>query len=215
MKVKYILAALIACVGLAFAGLAIAGVRPATKGKPHIVTKIVHRWCYFVDKRSGETYADVSLSPSQAQPDTSLPARIGRKHGVIVQRCLKQRPGKNGAAGATGANGVNGAAGANGVNGSAGATGAQGIAGEAGAPGESGGIGATGPAGAVGATGAQGATGATGPAGADGKDGSDGLGNGTAYLCVSNGENVKYGGTDGSLCDPGHDTLVKIVTVTP
>jgi hypothetical protein len=35
----------------------------------------------------------------------------------------------------------------------------------------------------------------------------------STYLCVSNGENVKWGGSDGSLCDPGHDLKVQVVVV--
>lgn len=43
--------------------------------------------------------------------------------------------------------------------------------------------------------------------------GANGLGNGTATLCVSNSGNVKYGGPTGSLCDPGHDLILKVVIV--
>jgi hypothetical protein len=40
-----------------------------------------------------------------------------------------------------------------------------------------------------------------------------GLGNAIGYLCVSNGNNVKWGGWDGKLCDPGHDYVIRIVVV--
>ena len=44
-----------------------------------------------------------------------------------------------------------------------------------------------------------------------GNPGKDGLGKGTAYLCVSSDHDVKWGGLDGSLCDP-HDKKIAIVT---
>jgi len=90
-----------------------------------------------------------------------------------------------------------------------------GAQGAAGAEGPAGPAGPAGTTGAKGDTGAAGPTGPAGPAGPQGPAGKDGLGNGIGYLCISAGNNVKWGGTDGSLCDPGHDTLVKVVTVTP
>lgn len=69
--------------------------------------------------------------------------------------------------------------------------------------------------GAKGDPGDNGKDGADGAPGAPGADGSGGLGNGTGVLCVSEGGNVKWGGADGSACDPGHDTLVTVVVVNP
>jgi hypothetical protein len=67
--------------------------------------------------------------------------------------------------------------------------------------------------GAKGARGAQGATGAKGAVGPQGPPGATGLGNGTGYLCVSRGNSIKWGGFDGSLCNRGHDLLIKVVVV--
>ena len=108
----------------------------------------------------------------------------------------------------------------------AGQRGPQGERGPAGPPGPAGGggggTGATGPAGpqgppgppgpAGGATGPPGPQGIPGPQGAPGRDGS-GLGDRIRTLCISNGNNVKWGGENGELCDPGHDMIVKIVVV--
>lgn len=68
--------------------------------------------------------------------------------------------------------------------------------------------------GPIGPPGPKGDTGPPGPPGPPGKDGKDGgLGDfKTGVLCVSNGGNVKWGGYDGSECDPGHK-LLKIVIV--
>lgn len=108
--------------------------------------------------------------------------------------------GDTGSTGSAGAGGAGGGSGAQGPQGPAGATGAQGAAG---------------PQGAVGPAGPAGPKGDTGPAGPKGDTGGSGggLGNGTATLCISNGNNVKWGGSNGQLCDPGHDLIVKIVVV--
>jgi len=112
--------------------------------------------------------------------------------------------------GPKGPRGLRGKAGPAGAQGPAGATGAQGPTGT-GTQGPPGPKGATGVAGPSGTTGPAGATGPQGPTGAQGTTGP------TAILCVSEGNNVKWGGLTGELCDPGHDTLLKIIVlqITP
>jgi Collagen triple helix repeat (20 copies) len=135
-----------------------------------------------------------------------------RKYGVPVS-------------GGIGINGTNGQLGPQGPAGPAGAkgeTGAQGVAGGPGARGDTGAQGEAGPAGPTGAKGDNGPTGATGdtgaqgpagPAGPQGAAGTSGLGNGTITLCVSNGNDVKFGGPNGELCNAGHDIVLKVVVV--
>ncbi|HEY7397197.1 MAG TPA: hypothetical protein VH538_02755, partial [Gaiellaceae bacterium] len=67
--------------------------------------------------------------------------------------------------------------------------------------------GATGPQGPKGDTGAPGATGPQGPAGTNGP------GNDTTTLCVSNGGDVKFGGKNGAYCNYGHDQVLTVVIV--
>src|SRR4029077_1179897 len=134
--------------------------------------------------------------------------------------------GDKGDKGDTGSQGAQGAAGAAGSAGGAGGTGGAGGGGSAGAQGPQGPQGAQGPQGIPGPVGSKGDKGDTGAQGPPGPPGSGcvasncngggsigGLGNGTATLCVSNGTNVKWGGSNGQLCDPGHDLIVKIVVV--
>ena len=61
--------------------------------------------------------------------------------------------------------------------------------------------------------GLQGIQGLAGPKGDKGDAGAGGLGDHIAVLCISPGNNVKYGGADGSLCDPGHDEELHVVIV--
>ena len=128
-----------------------------------------------------------------------------RRNGVG----LPQTPGPRGPAGERGAPGAQGPAGAQGPQGPAGqggGTGSQGPKGDTGATGPPGPKGDKGDAGAKGEQGIQGLQGPKGDAG--------GLGDHTAILCISNGNNVKYGGPTGALCDPGHgDMLLKVVIV--
>jgi hypothetical protein len=63
------------------------------------------------------------------------------------------------------------------------------------------------------ANGAEGAQGPNGDTGASGSAGASGLGRGTRTLCVSNGDNIKWGGEDGSLCNAGHDLVLTVVVV--
>jgi hypothetical protein len=121
---------------------------------------------------------------------------------------LPQIAGPRGPAGAAGERGPAGAVGPQGPAGTgAGPQGAQGPPGPAGATGATG---ATGPAGPAGPAGAQGLVGPQGQIGPQGPAG--GLGDHTAVLCISNGNNVKWGGENGELCDPGHP-LLKVVIV--
>jgi hypothetical protein len=103
--------------------------------------------------------------------------------------------------GPRGPRGLQGPAGAQGPAGPAGPKGATGAAGPAG-------VGTPGPPGPPGPKGATGDAGPTGPQGPTGPSGEQPA---NAWLCVSAGNNVKWGGTDGSLCDPGHDTLLHII----
>jgi Collagen triple helix repeat (20 copies) len=95
-----------------------------------------------------------------------------------------------------------------GDRGPAGPQGERGVAGAVGA------AGATGPAGPKGDSGATGPQGLVGPAGPPGRDGT-GLGDHTTKLCISEGNNVKFGGPDGALCDLGHDFILTVVVVGP
>lgn len=97
--------------------------------------------------------------------------------------------------------------GAQGPKGDTGATGAAGATGSVGPAGPAGPIGPAGPAGTAGSVGPQGQIGPQGPPG----DG--GLGDHIAVLCISPGNNVKYGGATGAECDPGHDKLLRVVVV--
>lgn len=107
------------------------------------------------------------------------------------------------------------------IVGPAGPKGAQGLPGAQGPPGPAGppgsGSGPPGPKGDQGIQGIQGIQGLPGHDGApgkDGKDGANGLGDHIAVLCISPGNNVKYGGPTGDLCDPGHgDQLLHVVIV--
>jgi hypothetical protein len=113
--------------------------------------------------------------------------------------------GERGAAGPAGAVGPQGPAGQGGSGsvgpkGDSGPTGATGAAGPPGSPGPAG---PPGPAGSAGAVGPQGQIGPPGPGG--------GLGDHTAILCISEGNNVKWGGADGELCDPGHPHLEVVI----
>ena len=100
---------------------------------------------------------------------------------------------------------------ANTNRGPAGPAGERGPAGPPGPAGPAGtGGGGTGPAGPAGPTGQIGPPGPKGDRGDRGEPG--GLGDRTAVLCISEGNNVKWGGEDGSLCDPGHK-LLKVVIV--
>lgn len=192
MKVKIIATALVALVALSVAGIA-AG-RVGSREKPKIITKVVHKWCYFVDKRSGQTYGDVSGNPRAAAVKHAEPSGAF----IAYRYCLEQKPGKTGAQGVKGDTGAAGAPGARGP---------QGIAGAAGKDGAAGAVGATGPAGPQGATGAQGPT---GPAGADGS----GLGDATLDVCVSNGGTLQAN-VNGQPCgeNQGH-TSYKLVIVS-
>jgi hypothetical protein len=156
-----------------------------------------------------------------------------RKYGVAVNSTAGlsgpaglQGPqglkGETGASGGDGSRGVAGPAGSQGPQGPkgetgvAGADGSQGPKGETGAAGADGSQGVAGPAGSQGPQGPKGDTGAAGPQGAQGPvgpAGANGLGNGTTTLCVSEGGNVKFGGTDGSLCNTGHDQVLTVVVV--
>lgn len=109
----------------------------------------------------------------------------------------------------------------------AGPQGERGPAGPAGPPGPAGsggggGSGATGPAGPAGPAGPPGPVGPAsvvpGPQGIQGLQGergergeAGGLGDHTAVLCISEGNNVKWGGADGELCDPGHPKLTIVI----
>ena len=126
-----------------------------------------------------------------------------RRLGVGLPQIAGPRgpAGERGPAGAVGPQGPpgtggGGAQGPKGDTGSTGATGATGAVGPQGPPG---------PAGAAGAVGPQGQIGPQGPPGE--------IGDHTAILCISPGNNVKYGGPTGDLCDPGHDKLLKVVAV--
>jgi hypothetical protein len=197
-------------VTLLMVALAVVGVAGATS------TKNVHKACFYVDHRAGQTYADVSVNP-KFEEGVCIVGRRGKngKNGKAGAT------GAQGAAGAQGAQGAAGAAGADGSAGSIGATGAQGEQGEpgiAGPTGPAGANGATGPAGAIGVTGPAGPTGATGATGATGPAGADGQGAniGDVYACVSVGNNAKIVDTIAE-CDAGHDTIyrldgVKVVT---
>lgn len=112
--------------------------------------------------------------------------------------CIGAKAGKNGKNGKAGVRGARGATGAQGEKGATGATGPMGPQGAS--------VSVQGPPGEKGAQGERGPAGPPGPPGPAGSD----AGLGTIYLCVSPGENVKYGGTDGSLCDPGHDLVLKV-----
>lgn len=112
--------------------------------------------------------------------------------------------GQAGARGPAGDKGATGAAGPQGPPGSGG-SGSQGPKGDTGAAGPPGPKGDTGSSGAAGTPGAQGVPGPPGPGG--------GLGDHIAILCITMGNNVKYGGADGSLCDPGHDEQLHVVIV--
>lgn len=92
--------------------------------------------------------------------------------------------------------------------------GTPGPPGPAGPAGVQGPVGNTGPQGPPGATGrgTQGEPGKQGPAGPPGPAGSV-TGLSAGVLCVSNGNSVKWGGTDGSLCNRGHDLLVRIAVL--
>lgn len=101
-----------------------------------------------------------------------------------------------------------------------GPAGPPGPAGPAGGGGGGGGsVGPAGPAGPPGPAGAasvvpgpQGIQGIQGLRGERGERGeAGGLGDHTAVLCVSEGNNVKWGGADGSLCDPGHPQLTIVI----
>jgi hypothetical protein len=133
-----------------------------------------------------------------------------RRYGVAVNGT----PGLNGLAGSAGPQGPQGQ---KGDTGSQGANGAAGPQGETGAAGADGAQGAAGPTGSRGLQGPKGDTGATGPQGPQGPQGPvgpagvSGLGTGTATLCVSEGGDVKFGGTDGSLCNPGHDQVLTVI----
>jgi Collagen triple helix repeat (20 copies) len=125
---------------------------------------------------------------------------------------LPQIAGPVGPKGAPGERGPQGPPGTGGGSpGPAGPVGPAGQKGDTGSTGATGAVGAQGPpgpAGAVGAVGPQGQKGDTGAAGAGG------LGDHIAVLCISNGNNVKYGGPTGDLCDPGHgDQLLHVVIV--
>jgi collagen triple helix repeat protein len=132
--------------------------------------------------------------------------------------------GEQGVAGSQGGQGIPGTS-SNGSKGDKGDTGSQGIAGPQGPKGDAGAQGSVGPAGPAGPQGPagpsgsgggeQGPAGPTGPTGPQGSKGDPGTLEGVSagVLCVSNGGNVKWGGADGSGCDPGHDTLVKVAVL--
>jgi hypothetical protein len=110
--------------------------------------------------------------------------------------------------GPAGAKGETGPAGQRGADGAAGAAGAEG---PQGAPGKDG---VNGKDGAPGARGEQGLRGEQGPQGPAGPAGKDGLGNGTVWLCVSNGGDVKYGGAgETAVCNEGHSLELHAVIV--
>lgn len=126
--------------------------------------------------------------------------------------------GPAGPKGADGARGPQGAAGPAGPQGAPGPTtggsvGPKGDTGATGATGAAGATGAPGPAGPPGPAGTAGAQGAPGPQGVPGPAGDGGLGDHIAVLCIVEGNNVKYGGPTGALCDPGHDALLHVVIV--
>jgi len=133
------------------------------------------------------------------------------KDGVNGSKGDTGAKGDAGAQGPMGPKGDTGSAGAKGDTGPQGPKGENGAQGPKGETGMKGDTGSTGPQGPKGETGATGPQGPAGPQGDAGPAGANGLGNGTATLCVSNGGSVKYGGPTGSLCDPSHDLILKVV----
>ncbi len=119
-------------------------------------------------------------------------------HSITLPSAIVGNTGPVGPAGANGNDGTNG------TNGKDGAPGLQGPQGLPGLPG------ARGVTGATGATGETGATGAQGPAGPAGSDESPQ----TTTLCVSEGGNVKWGGTTGAGCNSGHDTILTVELIS-
>ncbi len=114
-----------------------------------------------------------------------------------------------GVAGGTGATGPQGAKGDRGATGAAGSQGAKGDTGATGAAGPQG------PKGDTGATGAPGQQGATGPQGPVGPAGTNGPGNGTIKVCVSNGGTLQMD-VNGQPCDnQGHQPITLVVVQTP
>src|ERR1044072_3196406 len=91
VKVKVII---VAAIALLLAGVASAD-RIARQSKPHVIPKHISTFCYFIDRRAGETFADASLSPKFGDPTTPRKLR-GR---VAVRYCLKAKRGKTGAQG--------------------------------------------------------------------------------------------------------------------
>ena len=136
------------------------------------------------------------LKKDDDEDDDRAPQSYNPSHNDEGNSC-KGEQGDRGPKGDTGAQGPAGPKGDKGNTGDKGATGNTGPAGPAGAAST-----VPGPAGATGPAGAPGPQGAAGPQGPAGANGTNGLGDGTRWIC-------KEGEGQGSLKDGGIGTLVK------
>jgi Collagen triple helix repeat (20 copies) len=199
-EVKYV-------VTVAAVALLLAGVAGAASQEP---ARYVNRLCVGIEKGTNwPSYGDLNLY--RGKDKICIVGKQG-KPGKAGKRGPKG-PGGVATAGSAGPKGDQGERGAQGEPGKDGAQGPQGLKGEPGPKGDTGAQGPQGPAGPQGLQGPPGDDGDDGTDGVDGQDGADGedgLGNGTGFLCVSNGGQVKWNGEENCKAN---ETPVKVVIV--